>query len=202
MRAALIALLLLTGCAAPNAPQTRATAGPSGASDAARDAGALPSELEPFRRTGEVTNLELLPGGAGLGASARYVPANGERMIATVYLYDRGQFRQPEGGDSPDVMQELRTTTAELNAMARMGRYRSVAFDTGMDVGPIRCANFRIVQPDGATTGDSVCVTVQRGSFVKVRVTSWSPADSTAAGILAAGLTSMVLDARTRGTGS
>ncbi|WP_372621513.1 hypothetical protein [Falsiroseomonas sp.] len=147
-------------------------------------------------------NAERLPGGAGLGVSVRYVPANGERMIATVYLYDRGQFRQPEGGDSPDVLQELRAAAAELNAVARMGRYRSVAFDTGMDVGPIRCANFRIVQQDGATTGDSVCVTIQHGRFVKVRLTSWSPPDSTAAGIAAAGLTSTVLDARTRGTGS
>lgn len=140
-----------------------------------------------------------------MGAAARYTPATGEKVNATVYIYGRGQARHPEGGGSPDVMQEVRATAAELNALVRMGRYRSVAFEGGMDVratptsGSVRCANFRVVQQDGATTGDSTCVTVQHGRFVKVRLTSWNPPELAFAGMAAAALVSAVWETQARG---
>ena len=40
---------------------------------------------------------------------------------------------------------------------------------------------------------------MQRGAFVKVRVTSWSNPEPTAAGLIAAGLLSAVLEARKAG---
>lgn len=142
-----------------------------------------------------------------MGASVRYVPANGDRVAATVYIYGRGQYRQPEGGDSPDVIQELRATVAEMNEMVRLGRYRSAVFETGMDwqatptSRSMRCTTFRITHQNGATTGDSVCIAVKRGKFVKVRTTSGNPPEPAIAGVLAGQMMMMVLEAQAPGTG-
>ena len=174
----------------------------AGPSAAARALAALPSKLAGFRRAGTITDFERLPGGAGAGASSRYAPATGERVAATVFMYDRGRPRQHEVGGGPEVAEELRMAASELNALARMGRYRSVSFEAGMDVGSpsgassMRCAKFRIVQPDGLVTGDSICVSVGRGSFVKVRVTALTSPEPAVAGLLGAGLMSTVLQAR------
>lgn len=192
-------LLLLAGCAAPGAPDG-AIAAASGTPLQAIEA--LPAELGMLRRAGEAVDFERRPGGAGLGASARYLPANGERINVTVYIYDRGRLRGPEGGESPDVVQEVRSASAELNLAAQTGMYRSAKFDTGLDLrrgsGPIemRCANFRVVQRDGAATGDSVCVAVQGRRFVKLRLTMWNPPDPTVAGVMAMAVLSQVIAAR------
>ncbi|MBP0491269.1 hypothetical protein [Roseomonas indoligenes] len=180
-----LALLLLTGCAGTgdSAPASRSTPQEEG--------GALPVEFDGFRRVGNPLNFEGQPGGAGLGAGVRYAPANGERIALTVYIYDRGRPRAPEGGASPDVLDELRTTTAELNAAVRAGIYRSVKFNTGMNLGQgnvpteLRCLNFSMVQRDGTPTGDSVCVTVVNGRFMKVRLTVSTPPEPVMAGVLA-----------------
>lgn len=202
---AAMALLLLTGCSA-SVPREAAelNGNASVLATPSRAIAALPAELAGFRRTGPITDYEQLPGGAGLGASARYVPIGDERMVATVYIYDRGQPRRVDGGDSPEVAQELRSVAAEMNAMALAGRYRSVASAAARPGGEAlgtRCTNFRVVQQNGALTGDSACVSVQRGAFVKVRLTAWTQTDPAVAGRVAAGLLSAVLDARNGGIG-
>ncbi|MCK8785803.1 hypothetical protein M0638_15595 [Roseomonas sp. NAR14] len=204
VRAALVPLLLLAGCASPDASAPGPVAGAPGVSAAARAAEALPPMLASFRRSGPVTDFEQRPGGAGLGAAVPYAPTGGERMAATVFIYDRG--RRPPDGDGPEVAAEFRLAAAELDAAMRAGIYRSVSFANGMGVRSaatarsFRCANFRITQQDGAPTGSSLCVAVQRGMFVKVRLTAWQPPDPGIAGIAAAALTAAVLQARDRTT--
>lgn len=208
MRVVAMALLLLTGCGA-SVPreETASTGNPPARTAPVRAITELPPTLAGFQRTGATTDYERLPGGAGMGASARYVPASGERVVATVYIYDRGQPRRADGGASPDVAEELRAASAEINAMVRAGRYRSAAPAAAMSVGEapsatsLRCVNFRVVQQDGVATGDSACVSVQHGAFVKVRLTAWAPPEPAIAGLFAAGLLSAVLDARAGGTG-
>jgi hypothetical protein len=193
------ALLLVAGCAASGAP---GGTNPTASGTPLQAIEALPAELGPLRRSGAAVDFEARPGGAGLGASARYLPANGERINVTVYIYDRGRARGPEGGESPDVVQEIRSAAAELNQATQTGIYRSAKFDTGLDMrtgrGPIemRCANFRVVQRDGAATGDSVCVAVQGRRFVKLRLTMWNPPDPTVAGVMAVSVLSQVIAVR------
>ncbi|WP_458094029.1 hypothetical protein [Roseomonas sp. WA12] len=183
---AALALLLLAGCAAPGPDLS---AGPQ--RTALQEVEALPAEFGMFRRNGPLLNFEAQPGGAGMGAGARYVPSNGERMAVTVYVYDRGRSRAPEGAGSPEVAGELRNSAAELTVAARAGLYRSVKSETALTVGKAgvpeaSCANFSIVQRDGTRTGDSICLTIWQGRFVKLRVTIWNPPESVLAGTLAA----------------
>ncbi|WP_376094825.1 hypothetical protein ACE7GA_01880 [Roseomonas sp. CCTCC AB2023176] len=86
---------------------------------------------------------------------------------------------------------ELRRTFAEVQLLTQAGRYRSAVMQAGMDVGAqnappgVRCLNFNLVQGDGTRTGDSVCVTIRQGRFVKTRVTSWQPPEPVVAGLAA-----------------
>lgn len=64
----------------------------------------------------------------------------------------------------------------------------------------MRCLNFHVVLHDGVATGDSVCVSVRHGAFVKVRLTAWAPPEPAVAGIVAARLLSAVLEAQGGGT--
>ncbi|HEY4250836.1 MAG TPA: hypothetical protein VGM87_06535 [Roseomonas sp.] len=203
MRLVAMAMLLLAGCGAAAMPDG-AAAGPDRPA-LARMAAAFPPELAGFRRVGEITDYESRPGGAGLGASASYRPADGAGAAATIYLYDRGRRRQVDGGHSPDIAEELRMTRAEIDALVRAGRYRAVTPEAGMrvagtpDAGGMRCLNFRVVQANGSPTGDSVCVSVQGGVFVKVRVTASSTPEPAVAGLFASGLLSAMLQTRSGG---
>ncbi len=117
-------------------------------------------------------------------------------------------MRRPDGGDNPDVAAELRAAAAEVGAMVRAGRYWSATSEGGMSVGsapgPVdaRCANFRAVQQDGRPTGESACVTVQGGSFIEVRATTWEPPEPAAASLAAASLLSEVRQLRAGRAGS
>ncbi|HEY8609949.1 MAG TPA: hypothetical protein VIL69_01510 [Roseomonas sp.] len=201
---AAITLLLLAGCAGTGMKGEKASA--SLQQTALQEIEALPVELGPLRRTGAPLNFEAQSGGAGLGASARYAPSNGERIAVTVYIYDRGQRRAPDGAESPEAVEELRKAAAELNLAARVGTYRSVKFNTGSTMGrsggspaEIRCANFNLVQRDGAPTGDSICLTVQQGRFVKVRLTIWNPPEPILAGTMAAAILQSIRGIRAGG---
>jgi hypothetical protein len=201
MRASMIALMLLLGVGAAQAADEKTRQGPSAAALALES---LPQELGAYRRSGAVRDLDRLRGGAGQGAVLRYIPRNNERIIASVIVYDRGRHRAPEGGQNPDVNQEVRAAIDELHAVQRMGHVRSVAFATGMDIsgnsqsGSMRCANFRVIQQDGAPTADSVCITVQNGRFLKIRLTSWVSPEPMSAGMFAAALLSAVWEAQAR----
>ena len=180
--APLLAAALLAGCAGASAPPVPTVA-------------ALPTEMAGLRRTGEITDYEVAPGGAGLGASVRYVsPPGAGRMVATVYVYDRRARQAPEGGGSPAVLDELRRTHADAQALTATGRYRAVTAPTGMDLGgrdvppDMRCFAFGVIQGDGTRTGDGVCVSVRGGRFVKTRVTSWAPPEPVVAGVAAMAL--------------
>jgi len=135
----------------------------------------LPQQLGSFQSTGEFTDFEQRPGGAGLGVSMGYARKDGAR--ATLYLYDRGRRRAPEGGQNPDLPAELAQTVRELTAAIGQGYYTAVTpvetnlLITGNGNYPgIRCSNFRLTRNDGSQTGESVCVTVLAGRFVKARV--------------------------------
>ena len=175
MRLTLLPLLLLAACATPNAGTPAGSTAMGSNMPAARAAADFPPVLGSFRRSGAVTDYGAA---TGLGRSARYQRENGD--FATVYLYDRGQRRAPEGPSSPDVVAELSATRAELQAVVAMGRYRSVQpaeaellIERRSDGKPgMRCNNYNIVQGDGAATGDGVCVTVLNGQFLKVRSTA------------------------------
>ena len=187
-KAALLLAALATPQAAPRSQQVAEYASPIATLEA------MPQQLAGFQRTGSLIDYAQRTGNPGLGASARYVPSSGERIVATIYIYDRGRPRQPEGANSPDVQQELGATTGELNAMVRAGRYQLAKPEGGMNVGApsnadsAKCLTYTVTQGDGARTGDAVCVTVQRGQFLKVRVTTWDPPEPTAAGLFAVGL--------------
>lgn len=189
---AVVLLLLVSGCA-PVTERT-GTAIPSPASSIE----ALPSDLGSFRRVDPFIDYERQPGGSGLGASVRYVPRNGQKARATVYVYDRGQRRGPEGAGSPDVAEELRAVHAELNVAVRVRMYRAVMPDapltlrTSDGVELARCATFRVVQANGAVTSDAACLGIQHGRFLKVRFTAEDAPDPAAAGLAAAKLTSEV----------
>jgi hypothetical protein len=203
LRAALTGLvLLLAACA--GSPGGGGGTGP----DAAAELTALPAELLSMRRVGTVTDYRQLTGDAGLGASVRYEPTSGENAIAMVYIYDRGQRRAPEGASSPEVEAELRQATGEILAVLRLGRFRAVKPEAGITVsGPdglpgIRCAIFRIIQSSGQETGDGVCVTVRRGRFMKVRLTSAISADPLITGVLASSFAMALIDAPATSTGA
>lgn len=187
--AGVAALLLLGACATAKLPDVTPLAIVEG----------LPMELAAYKRRPHVTDFEAR-GMAGGGASVNYDPMSGEPVVATVYVYDRGQVRQPEGGESPDVAQELQLSTIELQTLAQRGHFQSVQPDVGMDVKDpsgafrIRCATFRIGQKTGAMTGDAVCVTVRNGRFVKIRLTEGITSEPAGAGMLASGFMSSVLD--------
>jgi hypothetical protein len=206
MRLVVTALLLLAGCSLPavqdGARPVPAVAGTGAGTVVGRTAVAFPDALAGFRRVGEITDYGRVAGDPGLGVSARYLPSNGERVVATVYVYDLGRPRLVDGGDSPEATEELRRAGAEIGAMVRLGRFRAAAPEAGMrlDRTPsLRCTNYRVVQADGAPTGDSACVSVQGGMFVKVRVTAWATPEPTIAGLFASGLLSAMLDARAAG---
>ncbi|WP_376094822.1 hypothetical protein ACE7GA_01875 [Roseomonas sp. CCTCC AB2023176] len=91
---ALAAALLLASLAAC------ATA-PGGQPTPAQTVTALPRQIVGFQSTGRIIDLEGTPGGAGLGASHNYVPATGERMLATVYVYDRGRAARRRAAPAP-----------------------------------------------------------------------------------------------------
>ena len=194
-RMALLLAALATPQAAPRSQQVADYASPIATLQA------LPQQLDGFQRSGSLIDYAQRTGNPGLGASARYVPSSGERVAATIYIYDRGRPRQPAGANSPDVEQELHATAGELNAMVRAGRYQLTRPEGGMNVGApsaadsAKCLTFTVTQGDGARTGDAVCVTVQRGQFLKVRVTSWNPPEPTAAGLFAVGLLKAVQSA-------
>jgi hypothetical protein len=115
----------------------------------------------------------------GAGRSAAYQRANGD--YATVYIYDGGQRRAPEGPAGPDVAAELKNAGAQLVLIGGIsGRNQSiqpaepeflVERSTSGKLG-LRCQNFRTMRVGGSTVGDAVCLTVLNGQFLKVRATS------------------------------
>lgn len=202
IRIGLVALLLLAGCAAPGTRQTAPSpvTAPKTVLSPIAAIEALPAELNGFRRTIPIVDFETSPNGAGLGASARYVPINGERIVSTVFIYDRGQHRQPDGGESPDVGLEIAAAHSEMNGMVRIGRFRTVTPGSAADFKSAdkttqRCASFSVVQQDGSPTGDAICVTINKGRFVKVRLTAWNVPD-VGAGVMAGALLLAVVDAQ------
>jgi hypothetical protein len=141
----------------------------------AAQAQTFPQQLGSFRSTGDFTNFEQRPNGAGLGVSMRYGRKDG--AYATVFLYDLGRRRAPEGGANPDVQAELARSMSETGAAVSRGYYRAVTpvetdmLLTGNGRAPgIRCSNFRITNNDGRVTGESMCLTVLNGRFLKARV--------------------------------
>lgn len=170
-------------------------------SPAALAVAALPAQAQGFQRSGTPMDYDSQPGRAGLGAAQRYVPADGSRAFATVFLYDLGQRRGPDGAGSPDAMQQLRAAAAEIEAQVRNGRLRSLAPAGGLVVTApggtprILCESGRAVQQDGSVTAEGLCVTIHRGRFAKLRLTSWVAGDPAQAGLLAAGLLTALLEA-------
>jgi hypothetical protein len=190
--------LLLLGLAA-------ALPGAAGAQPAAAIAAvqALPAEAAGFRRNGAPTDFDTQPGsaGRGLGAGQRYTPADGTRSVATIFLYDLGQARAPEGAASPEVRQQLRSAVSDVEARLRSGALRSL--DPGGSLAlngtngqpRILCEMGRAVQQDGAPTGEAVCLTIHQGRFAKLRYTSWTVLDPAAAGLATAALMAALLEA-------
>ncbi|WBV42124.1 hypothetical protein [Pseudoroseomonas cervicalis] len=195
LAAPLAALQPLPGQAAGTAQLTAA------ASPELRLLAALPDPLSGLRRHGPVTDFAANPAAPpGLGVAQRYVPVSGERLVATLYLYDRGRRQSPEGAASPALALELNQTAAEMRAMVQMGRYRAVTPAASSAVPDrdgtpgLRCATFEAVQEDGSTTGEAVCLTVLGGRFVKTRVSSWLPGGAPVALRAASGLLSAVIE--------
>lgn len=194
--AALVALAAAPALAQAPASPRAAGAPPTGASFAARALAALPVEIGQLRREGAVTDFEARPGGAGLGASVRLVPREGAGALdATLFLYDRGDARRPDGGANPDLPDELRIAVAEMADAVARGVYREVEpvqelqLGAGADGRPAaRCVTFRVVHRNGTGSGDAACVTVHRAHFLKTRLTLWAAPDPTAAGLGAAAL--------------
>lgn len=181
MRAMLLALLCVTACAAPGGPEAQQRA-------PAEIVAAMPQDLPFLAREGQVTDFETNPATRGLGASVRYRGQRGLEGVATVYVYDRGAPRGPEGGASPDVERELASTRAEVQAVVQAGRYRAVSGFTpmagGLPDGP-RCLLFTLTQNTGAETRDAVCVTIRDRRFLKTRVTLRDQPDPRMAGMVA-----------------
>ncbi|MDQ1078594.1 hypothetical protein [Pseudoroseomonas cervicalis] len=204
MRALLTALLLaapLAGLPAASGQAAGTAQLAAAASPELRLMAALPDPLAGLRRHGPATDFGANPAAPpGLGVAQRYVPVSGERLVATLYLYDRGRRQGPEGAGSPALELELNQTAAEMRAMVQMGRYRAVTPATSSAVPDrngvpgLRCATFEAVQEDGSTTGEAVCLTVLGGRFVKTRVSSWLPGGAPVALRAASGLLSGVIE--------
>lgn len=180
----------------------RAQPAPAQPSAAARALAALPAEIAGLRRVGTLIDFEQHAEGAGFGAAAEYVPVEqGGQVAVTVYAYDRGRRRAPEGAGSPEVLEELRIAAHEVQAAVRLGRYAGATFETETTEGDpgrpasLRCLNFRLRHEDGVTA-DSVCVTIRRGMFLKLRLTHHESEDPAVAGEAAAGLLAALLKAR------
>ncbi|WP_159998545.1 hypothetical protein [Roseomonas sp. 18066] len=140
----------------------------------------LPAELLGYRRMGDAESLRR-------GSAVRYAAADGERIVISVMVY------ASEGSGTPE--EELQRASAETEALAGKGRYRAVtaqalppaATPALAEATPaLRCTSFTLESQQGRATADGLCVALQSGHVVKVRVNSLSQPDAGRAGRMAA----------------
>ena len=140
----------------------------------------LPAELLGYRRMGEAESLRQ-------GSAVRYAPADGERILVSVMVYASEDSGTPE--------EALQRASAETEALAGTGRYRAVtaqalppaATPALAEAAPgLRCTSFTLQPQQGRASADGLCVALQSGHLVKVRVNSLSQADAGRAGRMAA----------------
>ena len=138
----------------------------------------LPAQLAGFRRSGEITDYEATPRGAGLGASATYRPASGLAGIATVYVYDGFVPPRvlPPGPSASDLDLQFRNSLAEIQALAPVRQYRIASIaDASPAPGPdgqpaLRCQRL-LLASEGGGSDSYLCIGVVTGRFLKLRVT-------------------------------
>ncbi|ONG49960.1 hypothetical protein BKE38_20160 [Pseudoroseomonas deserti] len=140
----------------------------------------LPSELLGYRRISETEALRR-------GSTVRYAATDGERIMVSVMVY------ASEGSGTPE--EELQRASAETEALAGTGRYRAVtaqalppaATPALAEATPaLRCTSFTLQPQQGRASADGICVALQSGHVVKVRVNSLSQPDAGRAGRMAA----------------
>ena len=172
---ALMAALCVQACAQP---MGAAVAPKIGLPTSLEVVQGLPAQLASFRRASDATDYEARPGGAGLGASANYQPAQA-RGIATIYVYDG--YNPPRtltpGAASPEVDRQVRNALAEIEAVAASRGYRvGAAADLPTAPGPdgrpaLRCLRV-VLQLERGPSDSTLCVGVVSGRFLKLRVTA------------------------------
>jgi hypothetical protein len=137
----------------------------------------LPPDLLGYRRLGEPAPMHR-------GNAVRYAAADGERILISVTL-----FATEASGTAEE---ELRRASAETEALAEGGRYRSVTARAPAVLRPadpaasLHCASFTLEPQRGRASADGICVALQSGHVVKVRVKSLSRPDADRAGRMAA----------------
>lgn len=168
----LVVLLLWAGAAAAQPdPRRRLTA--------LDVVSALPASLGGLARQGEVTDFESRPGGAGLGASASYRPADGRVGLATIYYYDGANPPRPNppGLTAQDVERQIQSALRDIENLARERRYRVAATARsapvpGADGRPaMGCARMLLIFHDGHRAESFTCVGVIGLRFLKLRMT-------------------------------
>ncbi|TCZ56607.1 hypothetical protein [Roseicella aquatilis] len=147
---------------------------------------ALPAELAGWRR-GAVTDFEGKPGGTGLGAAVEYRPAVGGPGVATIYFYDRGETGLPPGTVAPAVAGEIRRAVGEVEAVGPLRRFAVAARGPEADIAgadgrpALRCQPLVLAFEGGNRADSHVCLGVEGGHFVKLRMTLPASAESLSA---------------------
>jgi hypothetical protein len=105
----------------------------------------------------------------GMGQSVRYVSSDGTSW-SDVYIYDR-EKDLTRGSPSHHAMRELMNASEDLNAVARLGHYRSVKQVGQVSSRLFESARFEIDAKDRRMVS-YLFVGVHRGKFVKVRLSA------------------------------
>ncbi len=135
----------------------------------------LPQEIAGFRRAGPMTDFELRPNGAGLGAAVEYT-AVGDGAVATVYVYSGRQTGLAGGADTAEAQAQLRQASREIAAIGPVRRYTVAAEAPSVTVPgtngapAVRCARLELLRENGARSASFACLGVLGGRFLKLRI--------------------------------
>ena len=113
---------------------------------------------------------------AELGYSISY---DGPGTVVTVYVYDRGIKKIPDGAKSDEAKDEMKRLVEELDLVKQQGVYKSVKelgkeqtvqLGKGKDAPSALLRRFEIERKDGVKLSEGY-VTGYKNHFVKIRIT-------------------------------
>jgi hypothetical protein len=113
---------------------------------------------------------------AELGYSLSY---DAPGFVVTVYVYDRGIKKIPDGAKSDEAKDEMKRLAEELDLVVKQGIYKSVKevgkeetvpFGKGKDAPSALRRRFEIERKDGVKLSEGY-ITGYKNHFVKIRIT-------------------------------
>lgn len=155
------AALSLSSLILPAAAQVTRTAIPESTKTATFDGFAFPRQIAGLTR-----NYRLDYPGPGLGFSISY--GKHGAVWADIYIYDR---EQTVSSDPTLPPREVEAAIDEIHYFVKQGRYESAVIEKQSVSGPFAKAHLKITAA-GRERDSFVFVTVRKGKFVKIRLTT------------------------------